>query len=725
MKESLVQSYVVKQGNIRKAWRRRWMTLRPNGELEYRVDIGRPVRGVIHMREVLEIVRPEDCSSRKQWPHAEPKWPRVCLENTAFALITKKRTYYMYTLTPRENFAWISQLERVQFEIANQEAAPRHFTKSFEDTKTVKIPAVLPDGFQDALNKALETPKKDTFDFHGTNFAAFSDHLIVSTAQTSIPYGSTRPRSVDIMHVLCQRSTIIGITLQTCPTIVEGINFAATITVHHLGQETPLIMYLPGRRTYDPAGQTADLDKATIRIGTHTARLLTHISAILISCCLHGACEDAIQQQLQSQLADVMEQTDSRQWLFRWMYEQILCTFIRRQQAMSYGAFLQAAADNHEFDLTAEGHQHSKTYLESRGNGPNDGQPPAEYFIQQAYAEDMQHELTADEQLVFQKLKCLTLADNVQAFNPVEAQLQGRDLLVAALQGKPTGRDSRAVAGWYLSNDSERPEISATRDSFNCTPSHDRDQVRHSSTLVYFLNSPIAAESATPSCCLEGAVSIQPTKALPVARWQGRRDDWHLSFSSDGAIVDGINFAASLVVQAGDGPSMSLWLPGIRTYDPAGISGDIHASERVDKEFAEFQLGVFTSLVFAALHGASQAQLSALHEAFEPLMARFYGRHTLYQWIYHQVTTAMLMTTTPLSYAAYIKKTGVADSIPRSAGSHLHVFLLTLEAGRPHFPATYLAKCFKEENLGAVLSLREARLLEWMVREMDNNSKDE
>eukprot|EP00043_Microstomoeca_roanoka_P018763 m.204206 g.204206 ORF g.204206 m.204206 type:complete len:195 (-) comp16882_c4_seq3:129-713(-) len=146
------------------------------------------------------------------------------------------------------------------------------------------------------------------------------------------------------------------------------------------------IMYLPGRRTYDPAGQTADLDKATIRIGTHTARLLTHISAILISCCLHGACEDAIQQQLQSQLADVMEQTDSRQWLFRWMYEQILCTFIRRQQAMSYGAFLQAAADNHEFDLTAEGHQHSKTYLESRGNGPNDGQPPAEYFIQQAYA---------------------------------------------------------------------------------------------------------------------------------------------------------------------------------------------------------------------------------------------------------------------------------------------------------------------------------------------------
>ena len=42
----------------------------------------------------------------------------------------------------------------------------------------------------------------------------------------------------------------------------------------------------------------------------------------------------------------------------------------------------------------------------------------------------------------------------------------------------------------------------------------------------------------------------------------------------------GINFGGALVITHPEEESKRIYLPGARTYDPAGLSGDMHASER-------------------------------------------------------------------------------------------------------------------------------------------------
>ena len=98
------------------------MTLYRDGVLEYRADAGRAVKGTINIKDVKEVVRSKECVCRQDWPHNTPKWPKTCLENSMFALVTDRRTYFLYTFTTRETFTWVAQIERLMFDLALQAA---------------------------------------------------------------------------------------------------------------------------------------------------------------------------------------------------------------------------------------------------------------------------------------------------------------------------------------------------------------------------------------------------------------------------------------------------------------------------------------------------------------------------------------------------------------------------------------------------------------------------
>ena len=52
-------------------------------------------------------------------------------------------------------------------------------------------------------------------------------------------------------------------------------------------------------------------------------------------------------------------------------------------------------------------------------------------------------------------------------------------------------------------------------------------------------------------------------------------------FDATPVVVGGINFAGALTVKHTDGAEFTVNVPGALSYDPAGMTGDAHASERV------------------------------------------------------------------------------------------------------------------------------------------------
>ena len=93
----------------------------------------------------------------------------------------------------------------------------------------------------------------------------------------------------------------------------------------------------------------------------------------------------------------------------------------------------------------------------------------------------------------------------------------------------------------------------------------------------------------------------------------------------------------TVVVAHSDGSTHQIYIPGTRTYDPAGKSGDPHASERIGPSCSRTQAAITLGQVVAALHGASLVSLEQLQEKLRPLVNRYHGRETLFDWMFLQI----------------------------------------------------------------------------------------
>jgi len=179
-------------------------------------------------------------------------------------------------------------------------------------------------------------------------------------------------------------------------------------------------------------------------------------------------------------------------------------------------------------------------------------------------------------------------------------------------------------------------------------------------------------------------------------------------FEANPVTIWGINFAASLVVVRAT-TQTRIFLPGVRTYDPAGITGDSHASERVGPSCARTQTAITALELQAIMRGASVTDLAKIQEAFSSVIARYHGRVLLFKWMALQLREALIdhkAQVTP--YPDFIKREvekGQLD-VRLPGRNHTRRYLDSYRRGSPAPPPAYFAQVLVKDgdNLDAVLT---------------------
>ena len=115
------------------------------------------------------------------------------------------------------------------------------------------------------------------------------------------------------------------------------------------------------------------------------------------------------------------------------------------------------------------------------------------------------------------------------------------------------------------------------------------------------------------------------------------KTDIRLKFDPTPTQKWGINFVGVVKVTHPNGEEKVLYMPGTRTYDPAGMTGDPHASERIGPSCSRTQAAITLSQLTAVRVGATLEQVRAIQEACRPLISRYHGRIALFDWVFLQI----------------------------------------------------------------------------------------
>ena len=77
----------------------------------------------------------------------------------------------------------------------------------------------------------------------------------------------------------------------------------------------------------------------------------------------------------------------------------------------------------------------------------------------------------------------------------------------------------------------------------------------------------------------------------------------------------GMRFVARINVLHPSGEVCTIYLPGVLTFDPAGITGDSHSSERIGPSCARIQTGITITQIFALQTGCTSDDIDAIQNA--------------------------------------------------------------------------------------------------------------
>mmetsp|Transcript_57580 Transcript_57580/g.187021 ORF Transcript_57580/g.187021 Transcript_57580/m.187021 type:complete len:1378 (+) Transcript_57580:43-4176(+) len=173
----------------------------------------------------------------------------------------------------------------------------------------------------------------------------------------------------------------------------------------------------------------------------------------------------------------------------------------------------------------------------------------------------------------------------------------------------------------------------------------------------------------------------------------------------------GMKFAGVALVTHPDGRQHIVYLPGVLTFDPAGITGDPHSSERVGPACDRIQIGKTVAQLCLLQHGGTLEDLDRLSTKFEELIYCFSGRLILCSWMRHQVEKACLDKSPATPYPAFLQ--ALVDSgelcLDYRSRTVTKEYLESFAAGVPTPPEAYLNKvhakdrcCFGRSNFGGL-----------------------
>eukprot|EP01090_Pellita_catalonica_P003352 TRINITY_DN13023_c0_g2_i1.p1 TRINITY_DN13023_c0_g2~~TRINITY_DN13023_c0_g2_i1.p1 ORF type:complete len:298 (-),score=57.41 TRINITY_DN13023_c0_g2_i1:29-922(-) len=186
------------------------------------------------------------------------------------------------------------------------------------------------------------------------------------------------------------------------------------------------------------------------------------------------------------------------------------------------------------------------------------------------------------------------------------------------------------------------------------------------------------------------------------------KPSYRLEFVQQPTVRWGINFVGMVKVLHDDGYIRTIYLPGERTYDPAGISGDPHASERIGGDCFAAQTSITVAQLKALEKTTDKQQaLDDIQEASSSIIQALHGRTALFGWMKRQVQEAVIEKKKVTPYPAYILEMVAAGKLSLEGDSRAHSrkFFESYKNGHPTPPAEYYRKCHaKEAALGQELS---------------------
>ena len=167
----------------------------------------------------------------------------------------------------------------------------------------------------------------------------------------------------------------------------------------------------------------------------------------------------------------------------------------------------------------------------------------------------------------------------------------------------------------------------------------------------------------------------------------------------------GINFVGVVQVKHDDGDERVIYIPGTRSYDPAGMSGDPHASERIGPSCSRAQAAITLAQIMAALYGAKEDQVEELQEKLRPLITRYHGREALFDWMLLQIQEAIYQNKDVTPYPEFIKTQIEAGKIElKENREHTSKYLETYDEDKPCPPVQFYKKVAAKDNVEEIFS---------------------
>lgn len=518
-------------------------------------------------------------------------------------------------------------------------------------------------------------------------------------------------------------------------TDVEGNYYPAYLEVATTDDKAPLkYVYLPGVKSYDAGGMTGD-PHASERISSACAKMNTAITLAMIAAARATGDIDFVRE-IERETDKLSDCLHGRVALKKWMLSQVLVTFWPENLQYTYREFL--ATEPHLtktpcYDKSTTCHDHADLWVK----GVLESQLPDQYWKKicsdfkqndnREWESKVEKFLCNKDSPVCVEGECAAEAakDFVEeesaggSFNPDDSNVWNDGVTVYHAKDFPQNfvpayLDTRLPSGSDPGRQGEDTKLAfekiAQSIEFPLGPISVNNLFYTSAVIDgkwdFAFDMKEAGKGYGGDTEQKGAINKEFNPAEDINGVNGYEDmelvGGFLDDSSnlEGVTEDGIYYPAYVRVKGGMIGSRTriIVLPGIKSYDAAGMTGDPHASERIGPACARANTAITFAMIAAARITHDPELVTQIWKETDKIIDCLHGRKHLRNWMAAQVFAAFFEGFDRQTYRAYLSTmretvTGRPchreDLYGKDGGCHAHGVSYALDG---KLPAQYYDK---------------------------------
>eukprot|EP00040_Diaphanoeca_grandis_P043701 m.10015 g.10015 ORF g.10015 m.10015 type:complete len:346 (-) comp8064_c0_seq1:207-1244(-) len=198
MDDIVFSSFMMKRGETRKNWRRRWMVLSSTGLVMY--FKAKPDASVKKLPKPAGEIRVyQDCTRVKQVHECECEWPMQATANNSFGLETKSRTFYFTCDNDADCEDWLRYLSSCISKKQADDSSISHTSPTSPTDKALPHipPATEPSSDYAEISHTVQPGRTIRYDSTGSDGAPTYDTVDPSGSNTPEDYQTVEPPRID------------------------------------------------------------------------------------------------------------------------------------------------------------------------------------------------------------------------------------------------------------------------------------------------------------------------------------------------------------------------------------------------------------------------------------------------------------------------------------------------------------------------------------------------